>query len=104
MSGKFATDLDAYVYGMTLDGTCEEIGSVQFAGWAALVPFEERDGFRFELDPPFAEMLQQYRGAIVSESSQGFVDVTYFEDWDGFDAEWQALTPVLEEDFEEDEI
>jgi hypothetical protein len=99
--GKFDNDMDAYIYGLSLDGCDEECGdSVDGTGWYGLVVGNLADADRAE----FAELssedqteLAGYAGAIIGEDTQGFVSVEYFETETELRETWaQVLTDVGE--------
>lgn len=76
MSGKFDSEVDEFVHGLTLDGTSETIGDVQNCH-AAETFVEIGEGDEYD--------RVRHAFAIVAEDSRGFVDVDYF------DTQWQAM-------------
>lgn len=69
MPGKFDSERDERIYGLTLDAwQSDEFGSVQEDGWFALILDVDNHDF------------------IVHEDSQGFVSVTEFAPGDGREA------------------
>lgn len=91
MPGKFASELDERVYEVSLDGSCEEFGDVQFGGHFTLV--EDFEGYDW----------------IVQEDSQGFIDVdryplgTHAEDVFRTQ-EWEYYRDDTDEDESEPEV
>jgi len=116
-SGKFNTVLDSYVYATSLDGGAdEELGEADTFGWYGVltggddllsaVEREARD-HDDELTEEEAELLRESAGVILSEDSQGFAYVDYFDHkrdlvkaWRRLEEEYEAS---LEEDGDEDE-
>lgn len=84
--GKFDLWVDSYVYGLSLDGSCdEEMGEADGPGWYGLIrgvplaePIEPLDEAA-TLEPAEVEFLRNQAGVILSENSDGFVSVDYFE-------------------------
>ena len=101
--GKFEGELLVAVplYQLSLDGHCdEEIGDAcEGPVWFGLLrgPFmdiTEADGE--PLNEQEREFLASLAGAIVEESSDGFVSVTYYEDSDELERAWQELAGLYE--------
>lgn len=96
--GKFDTILDSYVYAVTLDGGCDdEIGDCNGFGWFGLMRngrsiFRDHDPALESLNPAEQEQLTSAAGVIVSEDSQGFVTVAYFDTEQALDARWRTLS------------
>ena len=119
--GKFNDDLAAAIYAASLDGgPDEEVGSTMEAPgtWAGLMR-DGRDLARAleanEADPQTrvgvtAEELEFLRregsaGVIITERSDGFVDVAYYDDPAALEKDWRECLEDLaieEEDFEEE--
>lgn len=105
--GKFDTMLDAYVYDLSLNGCDEETGESETTGWYGLLrgllidePFLECTLTAAEVDYVRAHAA----GAIVSEDSQGFVHVEYFDTAIALDRAWQECVDATStEDDESDE-
>jgi hypothetical protein len=97
--GKFNTILDAYVYAVSLDGGCDdEHGSVDETGcWYGLMQngrsiFRDHDPLGETLNDAEREQLTSCAGVILSEDSQGFVNVEYFDMADELNAAWSEIT------------
>ena len=107
--GKFSTILDEYVYQVSLDGGCdEEIGSVDEGGWFGLMRsgrtiFRDHDPLLETLNEAEREKLTSCAGVILSEDSNGFVYVDYYETEADLDAAWNTFVSKHAED-EEGEI
>lgn len=106
--GKFSTMLDAYVYDVSLDsGTDEECGDSSWAGrWYGLMRggrsiFKNGDPACEELTEEERNLLFDSAGVIVSESSDGFVDVDYYDTDTELDAAWAVCLSECEECEEE---
>jgi hypothetical protein len=96
--GKFDTILDAYVYAVSLDGGCDdELGDVSENGrWYGVLRdgrsiFRNHDPMLETLNEAEQEMLTSSAGVILSEDSQGFVSVDYYDTPEELDAGWAAL-------------
>jgi hypothetical protein len=96
--GKFNTILDAYVYAVSLEGGCnDETGDVSETGrWYGLMRsgrsiFRNHDPMLAALNEAEHEMLTSSAGVILSEDSQGFVSVDYYDTPKELDAAWAAL-------------
>ena len=96
--GKFATIVDSYVYDASLDGCDEETGSVDEVGaWYGLL--------RGPIDVTADDLTLAERaylsaakgGAIVSEDSQGFVDVVCYETAEALNAAWATIEAEIAE-------
>ena len=107
--GKFSTILDSYVYSVSLDGGAdEECGSVDGGTWYGLMRngrtiFRDHDPLLESLNEAEQEQLTASAGVIVSEDSQGFVSVEYFETEKDLDAAWAEVEAEVAEDENEDE-
>lgn len=105
--GKFSTILDSYVYSVSLDGGCDlEVGSVDENGyWCGLMRhgrtiFRDHDPFLEALNEAEQEQLTSSAGVILTEDTQGFVYVEYFDTMDKLDAKWKSIEadmPNMEE-------
>jgi len=93
--GKFDTILDSYVYSVSLDGGCDsECGSVDEGRWYGML----KSPIQYWRPPDVPELnsaeraeLTRYAGVIVSECSQGFVSVEYFETAEALDLAWSDI-------------
>ncbi len=108
--GKFSTILDAYVYSVSLDGGCdEELGDVSENGaWYGLMRhgrtiFRDHDPMLESLNETEQEQLTSSAGVIVTESSQGFVYVDYYDTDEDLNADWAAIEKEFEQEFADDE-
>jgi RNA polymerase subunit RPABC4/transcription elongation factor Spt4 len=75
---RFATELDEFVYALTLDGTCPWIdnGGDVSVDWYGFVEITDED--RRAAEAATGEYLP-WPAAIVHENDQGFVDVTFYD-------------------------
>lgn len=95
--GKFNTILDSYVYGVSLDGgTDAECGSVDELGWYGLMRngrtiFKDHDPNLEPLNDAEKKLLTESAGVILSEDSNGFVYVQYFETTMELNAAWSKI-------------
>jgi hypothetical protein len=108
--GKFEGGLviDEVVYDLSLCGCDDECGDVQTTGW-----FGRLDG-PFRSDGPFADIsatavaehaltsdelsyLAGVAGAIISEDSNGFVSVAYFDDAEELSRVWDRIVAECDE-------
>lgn len=83
--GKFACEADEFVWDISLDGGIEEYGSVDEGRWYGRIEFSNKDIaylLPMEIDASYA---------IVSEDSQGFVYVEYFQDADKWERAWEEI-------------
>lgn len=106
--GKFTLMIDAYVYDLSLDGPSDECGQADTTGWYGLM-----EGALYDLNAPVhtADLTEDERtflasvtGAIVSENSQGFVYVEYYETAEALRTAWEAITAeVAEAEADEDD-
>ena len=104
--GKFNTIVDSYVYQVSLDGGPDlELGSVSENGiWYGMMRhgltiFHDNDPMLETLNDSEQELLTSSAGVIITEDSQGFVNVDYFEDMADLDKAWSRI----EKDFEDNE-
>jgi hypothetical protein len=103
--GKFSTILDSYVYAVSMDGVCDdEIGSVDENGaWYGLMRrgrtlFKDPDPFLETLNEAEQAQLTDCAGVILSENTQGFVDVAYYDTGEELDKAWSAIVDDLRAD------
>ncbi len=108
--GKFNTILDSYVYSVSLDGgTDDELGSVSENGrWYGLMRhgrtiFRDHDPLLETLNETEQDMLTSAAGVILTEDSQGFVYVEYFETTETLDAVWSAIVAEFDDETDDDE-
>ena len=94
--GKFASILDSYVWEVSMDGADEEVGDVDSGGWYGLM----RDGASIvnsivsngeTLTTAEDALLAGSIAVILSEDSQGFVSVDYFDTAEELDAAWEGI-------------
>ena len=95
--GMFDTMLDAAVYHASLNGIDDHLGDVQDFGWywlmhAPLLDIREQEALTHEE----LEFLVEQVGAIVSEDSQGFVTVEYYETTCDLNQAWAELEEAEE--------
>lgn len=95
--GKFSAMLDAYVHFVSMDGTDEETGDVDRGCWHGIMRQHGCDLQTNEAEAAYGpltdeekELLDSSVGVILTEDSQGFVDVEYFESVEDIEAAWQA--------------
>lgn len=103
--GKFNTILDSYVHQMLLDGCDEEVGSVDETGrWYGLMrgPFEYSAMDLITLNKQESSFLLDSTGVIVSEDSQGFVDVDYFDPTEDIESVWDDIVAAHETEGDSD--
>jgi hypothetical protein len=104
--GKFEGGLiiDEYVYAASLDGCGETVGDDEGGESYTSVDaplLTETDGDPFT--PEELAFLANQAGAIVHESSDGFVGVTYFDDKDAYEDTWARLVASYADDTDDDE-
>lgn len=125
--GKFDTVVDSYVYGAIGDvAPDEEVGDSQDFGWYGMLRFKpgellelveemldgqgayERQSGRTrdkgpsdELTDEEADLLDYSVGVIMTEDSQGFVHIDYYEDETELAADWKKLQAEAEEFYAE---
>lgn len=95
MTGKFVSDADAYTYELSLDGTGETVGDVQYRGYAALVEFVSTKPLVVPF-PDGSAIGARRVGAIVEEDSQGFVAVLYYSDHASLARAFRKISRELE--------
>jgi len=105
--GKFNTLLDAYVYEVSLGGcTDDECGDSGYgSGWYGLMRhghsiFKDNDPCCESLNDAERAQLSGCAGVIISEGSDGFVYVQYFDTQAELDTTWDRIT--AEHDADED--
>ena len=106
--GKFDTIVDSYVYSVSLDGGCDEELGDSDIGWYGLMRngqtiFRDHDPLLETLNEAEQELLTSSAGVILSEDSQGFVGVDYFDTEAKLDKAWAAIEAAFYEDEDEDE-
>ena len=101
--GKFDTMLDSALYNASGDGFLdEECGESHSTGWYGIIREpsgallrQRRDG----MTSAEWEFAVRHAGAILSEDSQGFVHVEWFEKKADLDTAWaDAVTWVAQQD------
>src|SRR5438445_12059889 len=92
--GKFSTILDCYVYEVSLDGGCDdETGSTEYGRWYGLMKngrtiFRDHDPMLSSLNEDEQAQLTGCAGVIISEDSNGFVSVHYYNTPEQLDDAW----------------
>lgn len=87
--GKFDSIVDSYVHAISMDGADDDVSFGEGEGWAGLMRWKKpgellqavEEIAKSEKDTLTAEekeVLQDILGIIMSEDSQGFVNVSYF--------------------------
>lgn len=106
--GKFDTILDSYVYAVSLEGGCDdEAGSMDETGrWYGLMRhgstiFRDHDPGLEPLNEAEREVLNRAAGVILTEDSNGFVGVEYFDNVLKLDAAWQTILEQMEPEREQ---
>jgi hypothetical protein len=105
--GKFTTILDQYVYQVSLDGGCDEEESFgDGQGWYGIMRngrtiFRDHDPLLETLNAAEQELLTSSAGVILSEDSQGFVYVSYYEDKERLERKWAEIQAQFTSDDEE---
>jgi len=95
--GKFNTILDSYVYSVSLDGGCdEETGDSSYGNWYGLMRngrtiFRDHDPMLESLNDDEREKLTSSAGVILSEDSNGFVYVEYYDSAESLNSAWQVI-------------
>jgi len=94
--GKFFTILDAYVYSVSLDGGADEETATVNGSWYGLMRhgqtiFKDHDPGLESLNEEEREQLTSAAGVIISENSDGFVQVSYFDEKEKLEASWAAI-------------
>lgn len=109
LPGKFEGEPEfvEYLYALSLDGTDEECGSVDAAGYACKLdgPFElDRFAEIMGREPTVAErkLLTEAVGAILVEDPLGFVHGKVFVDMDEYERSWAEILDEFDlDEFEE---
>ena len=99
--GKFDTYADKYVYEVSLDGGADEELNDESGAWHGLMRdgstvFRDNDPLLEELTDEERELIQGSEIIILSESSDGFITVRYFDSTREGEEAWQE-----HEEFEE---
>jgi len=105
--GKFDTILDSYVYSVSLDGTDMECGSVDETGrwYGAIIGgldlshADKRDNAYFDLNSVEREELRTCAGVILTECSQGFVSVEYYETEEKLREVWAEIESDIDREY-----
>ena len=105
--GKFDTMLDAYLYELALNGCDGECGDSSDGTWYGLFRGFTVDGAFSDVSPgrlnsAELDILRSSVGCILSEDSQGFVSVEYFDTLDELDAKWAEIEGAHAADESED--
>lgn len=115
-SGKFNTILNSVIYAVSPFD--EEIGNVDESGWYGRINLKDENeskDFLTTLHETAVEMgggtapltdeecqeIMKTRVIIVSENSQGFVDMDYYENVRPAERDWKSITDLYEEPEEE---
>lgn len=86
--GKFDTVIDAYAYGLTMDGVDEEVGTTETGGWYGLIWLDEVDRKAITklaaddekpLTSEEAKLLQNAEAIIFYERTDGIVETEWYE-------------------------
>jgi hypothetical protein len=93
--GNFNTKLDAYVYEVSLDGGTEEDCRMGDS-WCSIMRegmsiFKDHDPTCDELTDEEYQRLLNCAGIIMSENSDGFVHVAYYDDRRSLEAVWAEM-------------
>lgn len=110
--GKFDTMLDAAVYELSLDGGAdEEVGSSSEAPglWAGLMRNGEIMAQRLEIEKDIDSTRAERdylakegkAGVIMTENTQGFVSIEYYNNRKQLEKDWDELVEELSIDDEE---
>lgn len=108
--GKFNTILDSYVYSVSLDGGCDmECGESDAMGWYGMMRhghtiFRDHDPMLETLNTEEQDKLTSCAGVILSEQSQGFVYVTYYDSIPELDAAWAEIEKDNNTDADQEEL
>lgn len=106
--GKFDTILDSYVYDVSLEGADDECGESDSFGWFGLMRngrtiFKDHDPFLETLNEEEQETLENCAGVIVSEDSNGFVSVDYYDTDEELNKAWADIIEECAKYEEQDE-
>lgn len=98
--GKFDTIVDSYVYDLSLNGCDEETGEAETTGWYGRIngPFKLSEEPFDQVDLTWEEkhLISTTAGCIISEDSQGFVSVEYFDSAAELEGAWCAIEGFVE--------
>lgn len=102
--GKFDTYADKYVWEVSLDGGADDELNDDSGAWHGLMRdgstvFKDNDPFLEELTDEERELIQGSEVIILSESSDGFMSVRYFDNTREGEEAWQEYEEF--EDVEE---
>ena len=107
--GKFNTMLDAYVYSVSLEGSTDDEISSEYSGtWYGLIRhghtiWSDQDPDREALTEAEADYLRACAGAILTEDTQGFVYVEYFDNMTDLDNMWRDLQTQYASQYDDDQ-
>lgn len=102
--GKFSTILDAYVYDVSCSGgTEDEAGTTETGRWYGIMRggrsiFKDHDPFLESLNDAERNQLESCAGVIISEDSQGFVDVDYYDTAEQLESAWAEIEEAEQRD------
>jgi len=107
--------IDSAMYQLSLDGCTSECGDVSTVGWYGLLVARDETGLVMRpqgfanpegIDTTEAEneFLKLQAACIISEDSQGFVSVEYFEDANKAEAAYSAIEAECAMAEEENEL
>ena len=108
--GKFNSDLDGYVYDLSLDGCADQTGDCQtFNNYSGvrlgreMVPEIAKDAARQGefLKKEDLKTVRDHYGAILEENNQGFVGVEYIKTKREYDKKWNEIEEEYAEFCEE---
>lgn len=99
--GKFNTILDSAVFNLAQDGVDEELAD-QGYGWRGKIVVDTVNGYELgtdvdnnvqdpRLNPAEIAFLNLQVGAIIAETTDGHVDIEYFEDPEAFQNRWAEI-------------
>ena len=83
--GKFSDNVEEWVYSQSQDGVDEELGDAQTYGWYGLMVLDKLVTVNQDGDD------WTFAAAILTEDSQGFVSVDYFDDEGSARKAWGAI-------------
>lgn len=99
--GKFNTILDSAVFNLAQDGVDEELAD-QGYGWRGKIVVDTTNGWELgtdvdnnvpdpKLNPAEIEFLNLQVGCILTETTDGHVDIEYFEDPEALQGRWAEI-------------
>jgi len=93
--GKFNTMLDAYVYEVSREGRTEE-DCRMYDSWCGIMReglsiFKDHDPTCDELTDEEYQQLLRCAGIIMTENSDGFVHVAYYDDQKSLETVWVEM-------------